>query len=240
MKRPEFRPFAREDFPDAPWIERLIRPLNTVLGAVTAGLGNGLTLGENLNAEIRTLDITTRDEWTALTLMNGATAGALAVPGYRYEAGAVRLRGEITSLPGADIVFASGYPKPTHRQWLTGGGYNGTTAFGLRIGISTDGLSSYEQQSGVTYLSLDGLTYPFEGHAPANPAFPVRFTTKVKGRVAGVLVLRCVELQGRNELPVNDSLSVGWSADGGNVQLNSVAGLAGGKTYRLTLAVLGG
>jgi hypothetical protein len=58
--------------------------------------------------------------------------------------------------------------------------------------------------------------------------------------VAGVLVLRCVELQGRNELPVNDSLSVGWSADGGNVQLNSVAGLAGGKTYRLTLAVLGG
>ncbi len=58
MKAPEFRQLVTEEFPEAPWIERLIRPLNTVLGQVRAGLSNGLTIGENLNGQVKVLDVT--------------------------------------------------------------------------------------------------------------------------------------------------------------------------------------
>lgn len=57
MRRPEFRQLVAEEFPEAPWITKLIRPLNDVLGQIAAGLANGLTVGENLNAQIKVLDI---------------------------------------------------------------------------------------------------------------------------------------------------------------------------------------
>lgn len=58
MRRPEFRQLVAEEFPEAPWISKLIRPLNEVLGQIAVGLANGLSVGENLNAQVKVLDVT--------------------------------------------------------------------------------------------------------------------------------------------------------------------------------------
>lgn len=241
MRRPEFRPFAREDFPsEGAWVDKLIRPLNTVLGAVAAGLGNGLTLGENLNAEVRTLDITTRDEWLRPTLQNGWVdfGTPWEVAGYTKSQGRVYLRGNVKSgTLGAAIFTLPANCAPSAQATFAVVQDAAAGAFGQVI-VNTAGAVTPIGGSN-TFYGLDGVSFYVGGSLP-NPAFPVRFTTKVKGKVVGVLILRCVEIQGRNELPVNDSLSAGWAQDGQSVQLNSVAGLAGGKTYRLTLAILGG
>jgi hypothetical protein len=57
MKAFEFRPFQKEDFTEAPWMEKLIRPLNTLLSQIRAGMANGLTFEDNLNAEVKTVDV---------------------------------------------------------------------------------------------------------------------------------------------------------------------------------------
>lgn len=57
MRIPEFRQIVREDFPGVSWIDKLIRPINLALGQIVAGLRNGLTLAENMNAEVRTVDL---------------------------------------------------------------------------------------------------------------------------------------------------------------------------------------
>ncbi len=129
MKPFEFRNFVKEDFPEAPWMEKLLRPLNTLLGQVRAGLANGLTLGENLNAEVKTVDV--------------------------------------------------------------------------------QGVAS------------------------------VKFKTRVKS-AAGVVLLRAVELSGRDQLPVSGVGGVNWAQSAETVTISSVTGLATGHTYRLTVAVLGG
>jgi hypothetical protein len=98
MKAPEYRPFQKEDFADQPWMEKLIRPLNTVLGQIRSGLANGLTFAENLNAEVKTIDVTTADPWIAPTLTNSWADYGTGhhAAGYRKNS---PLRQEATSSP---------------------------------------------------------------------------------------------------------------------------------------------
>lgn len=58
MKPPDYRQIVREDFPGVSWIDKLIRPINVALGQIVSGLRNGLSFAENLNAEVRTVDLT--------------------------------------------------------------------------------------------------------------------------------------------------------------------------------------
>lgn len=84
MKAFEFRPFVKEDFPEAPWMEKLIRPLNSVLGQLRAGLDRSLSLGDNLNAEIKTLDTSTFPV-KFQTRVRGKTIGVLVFSAYEVS-----------------------------------------------------------------------------------------------------------------------------------------------------------
>lgn len=56
---PSIRRIMREDFPEAPqWLERLIFPLNLFLDSVYTALNRNLTFGENVRAQIKSIQIT--------------------------------------------------------------------------------------------------------------------------------------------------------------------------------------
>lgn len=235
MKKPDFRPLAKEDFAEAPWIDRLIRPLNTVLGALVSGVQNGLTLSENLNAEIKTLDVTLRDDWIAPTLAGTwANVGGTAAPaGYRRDGQIVTLRGALAGGAGTVFTLPDGYRPTTDLSFAVASGVAGTAT---TVSVTTAGVVAFGGGVG----SLSGVTFHAAGRAAGNGAFPVKFKTKITGSVAGVVILRCVELDKRNEYLVHGSLSAQWKKDGESLLLEGVSGLTGGRTYRLTLLALGG
>jgi hypothetical protein len=247
LKVPEFRLFTREEFPDQPWIEKLLRPLNATLGQTIAGLRNGLTFGENLNAEVKQLDVTTHDEWRVLALENSWVNSPDVSPltaAYRKDgAGNVHFRGEITGGAFSTTLrigrVAAGYA-PEHATSRMVEGHNaGGVHSPAFLEISPDGDMFPHAGPASADITINELAYPAGAPIP-NGCFPVKFKTKVRGKVAGLLLLRCVELDQRNEKIAPGIGSPAWEQDGESVILRDVPGLAGSKMYRLTLAVVGG
>jgi hypothetical protein len=86
MKISEFRALAKEELPEAPWISKLLDPLNRFLSSVRAALANGLTFADNFNAEIRTVELTTRAGPTGCAVL----ASRSATP-YAFGSGATEV-----------------------------------------------------------------------------------------------------------------------------------------------------
>jgi len=252
MKPPEYRNLVREDFAEAPWIEKLIRPLNAVLGQVRAALANGLTLGENLNAQVKTLDVTLRDEFTSLTLgakfspytadMDGHYQGLQyrILPGHE-----IALRGMIApnaTVTEADIIATLPVdvrPGVAHTFPVA------SVANNVHWTVHTDGTMHCHGTvpASSQYVSSDGVRFKAGGVPPANSAWPVRFKSTIRGKAVGVLVLRVAEVRGREEFPLAVAATLSWDQDGENITIRNMAGLVGkgtGVIYRLTLAVIGG
>lgn len=58
MRLPPIKRFLMEDFQtEASWIGRLIIPLNTFMTIMTNGLDNGMTISENMLAQIKTISV---------------------------------------------------------------------------------------------------------------------------------------------------------------------------------------
>jgi hypothetical protein len=239
LKVPEFRLFTREEFPDQPWIEKLLRPLNATLGQTIAGLRNGLTFGENLNAEVKQLDVTTRPEWTAITLTAPYTADVPA-PQVRKRARRVEIRGFVIRNAAASGTPWATLPAEHRPEQACHFPANAGTNYAVHVLVESGVAAVYWAAAGPG-ISLDGIAYDAaDATGGANGCFPVKFKTKVRGKVAGLLLLRCVELDQRNEKIAPGIGSPAWEQDGESVILRDVPGLAGSKTYRLTLAVVGG
>jgi hypothetical protein len=234
MKQLEYQALRREEFPQNDWAEKLIRPLNQVLGNLRLGLANNLTLGENLNAQVKVLDITAPDPWVTVTLINswvpyGSTED---VPSYCIEPdGWVALRGAMKSgSTGTQAFILPTGPKKTHR-------FLGVSSTVCQILVYDSG--AVLVSTGTTsYIGLSMIRFqPAVASAPTSPI--VRFTTTVKGRVVGMVVLRCAAVNGRDETAIGLS-AVGWDQDGETVTIRSIPGLIPGQQYRLTVAVFGG
>jgi hypothetical protein len=238
--------FVAEDYPriDSPeYREKFLRNLNQLAERVTKGLGtNGISL-ENLNAEVKSLEVKTRDEWIALSLTNGWTAyGApFAAPAYRWNAGAVELRGlvvpgagviatlPVEARPGATLVF----PRAVDTGPTT---YN-TPA---RLDVQASGaIVATNSPAGMLWMPLDGVRLAAAGPSAANPAFPVRFKTKVSGKPAGIVILGAQDAttSGR-ETPVSLG-SPAWSVSKDQIVIHDIAGVLAGRNYRVNLLVLG-
>lgn len=241
MKTFEWKPLAKEDFSEAPYLEKLIRPLNTVLGQLRAGVTNGLTLGENLNAEVKTVDVSPRTDLVPLTLLNGWTAYAgYEVPSYRWSGGLVELHGVAQAGTLTQPIAQATLFPPAHAHiHATVCDTASATTVLTRVDVTTAGnISLVNYPVGLTWVSLEGVCW--EPTVP--PRFTgtlVRFKTRVKS-AAGVVVLRAVQLSGRDQYPVYGLGSPTWVQDGENITISSVTGLAAGSTYRLALAILGG
>lgn len=261
MKTIEWKPLVREDFAEAPWMERLIRPLNNAMGQLSAGVARGLTLGENLNAEIKTVDVGGGKPAVAAVPASPPdtawhTVGAGGEPAFqnswanaagshapcrfqRDGAQRVQIQGYVQS-GGAPLVFTLpvGY-RPAYLLEFddaAGGVWQVTSA------------GAVNHNSGAAPASMDSLSFPADdytaptGAAGANEvsAFPVKFSTTVRGKAVGLVVLRAVQLSGRDEIAVGGIGGAAWDQNGTTINLRSVTGISAGSTYRLTLLVVGG
>jgi hypothetical protein len=282
MKIAEFRALAKEELPEAPWISKLLDPLNRFLSSVRAALANGLTFADNFNAEIRTVELTTRAGPTGCAVLasrsatphafgSGAqevavfdtealdTAGAydpatglFRAPsaGLYHVSAAVTLAG-LTPGTGemlVEIRTASGTPAARGTRHAIHSALQSETVsavlaldadewVGVFVYQSNGAARSTEPVARSSYLSVARMGGP---DAIASLATPVRWKSKVRGKLTGISVLRCVEVVDRNEKPVLAALGVDWAQDGENTIISGVAGLTGGKTYRLTVVAFGG
>jgi hypothetical protein len=262
MKPITWRPFAKEDFSEAPWMERLIRPLNLALGQIQAGVSRGLTFGDNLNAEVRTIDVgggaaavagATDTAWHVIGgVGEPAYTGSPAFSDYgsgdqpsRYKrdaTGTVFLQLSVTGGATGQPVFTlpEGF-RPAGLLWITGLTNHGAGPSVWSIastGVVTLVASGSAPFGLVTSFPADDYTAP-AGTAETS-SFPVKFQTTVRGKAIGVLVLRAVRLSGRNESPVTGLGGAAWDQDGATISLRGVTGISPGSTYRLTLLVVGG
>jgi hypothetical protein len=55
-KLPSINQLKKEDFPDQPWIEKLLVPLNTFMRSVYSALNRGITIGDNISAVAREIE----------------------------------------------------------------------------------------------------------------------------------------------------------------------------------------
>lgn len=282
-KAPEFRPLAKEELPEAPWIGKLLEPLNRFLSGVRSSLANGLTIADNLNAEVRTIEFTTRADgagagplhvWATRALGQSVATSAAAT--ILFDTEHVDTHGAYDAAIGtftaplagvyaisASVSFA-GLTPGTGEMWvairknadlvLRGTRHaignaaqiecaSGAVALAAGDTITVAALQSNGASRSTDTTALPSLTIAKLGAdaaLAANGAFPVKWKSKVRGKLAGVVVLRCVEVDERNEKPVLAAVSVDWAQDGENTIIKNVTGLTGGKTYRLTVAALGG
>jgi hypothetical protein len=79
---PLIKKILREDLKNAPdWIDQLLYPINTFMEGVYYALDKELSFGDNINAAVRTLNFTTRSDYTtASPLTDGFVEQKLANP----------------------------------------------------------------------------------------------------------------------------------------------------------------
>lgn len=265
MKPPEFRQFVKEDFSEAPWMEKLIRPLNQVLGQIRAGIDRGLTFGENLNAEVKTVDL---GGGKASTVVAASDTHAYAVADVTSGApGSAAIVGSAAGISGVSIVtvnppnvrclrftFASAMPDTNYVVAPASEYTNGVAMWGNDIRVMAKAVGSFDLgvRDGTSVGSwnhidtwshrVSALAYRYSAPSGSGEtsAFPLKFETTVKGKIAGVVLLRAVVLNGRDQTPVAGVGGVAWDQSGSTISLRSVTGLSAGSTYRLTLLVVGG
>jgi hypothetical protein len=281
MKIGEFRALAKEELPEAPWISKLLDPLNRFLLSVRAALANGLTFADNFNAEVRTIDVTTRSGPTGCVVFASRstlpatfpTGAATIVP---FDTVAFDPAGAFDSASGLFRVPAAGVYHVTATVTLSNlAPGTGEMFVELRVGAAVvargtrhaiQGAWQAETASAFVKLAAGELvgafvyqsngadrgteTTPLASHfsiakvggadAISSLTTPARWKSKVRGKVTGISILRAVEVVDRAEKPVFAALGIDWAQDGENTIIAGVAGLTGGKTYRLTVVAFGG
>lgn len=92
---PNFTKILREKFPsDLTWLGNLLTPLNSFMNDISLAMANRLTIGENMDAELRTVTV---DGTYPVKLSWGRTKK----PGYAIIGGIERTNGADVSLSAA-------------------------------------------------------------------------------------------------------------------------------------------
>jgi hypothetical protein len=238
----------KEDFPetgiDSPEaLEKLLRPLLNHSQSVSSALTGGLTFGQNMNAEIKDVNVTTpASAWIAPTLNAGWTNfGSNNEPaGYFLDSfGWVHIRGLVTHA-GAGTVFTlpAAYWPEYQVNLATAVSTGGTEGYGrLRVKHDT-GDVDIASGSPSTWGSIT-CSYPSNGFTPGVlSCFPFSFTTKVV-QPQGVFLLKVTDTSSSPATIAAQGLTWTLTTDG-KVQVTNLPGLLLGKTYSLRMLVVGG
>lgn len=242
---PTIRSFRIEEFTDQKsWIGRLLSPLNEFITSIVIALSNGLTFRDNLNCQLKTVQIQTDQFFTAgsfVATMNAENfvdadvnvgTNVVTIAAHGFQSGD---RVELTTtgtLPGG-LALNTVY----YLVRLTANTIQFTTTFADAINVAsivditsaagggTHTVRQYIQQS--SYLGL------YE-----KPKFQIEPLT-LKTRPIGLVKFYCVDTSSNPTIPV-EAVDVQWSIVGTQIQIDQVSGLEPAKIYNLTVMVSGG
>lgn len=231
----------REDLKDAKgeWVEKLVQSLTSFGSQTHDAFDRNISLLENLNATLKTLDITTKDDWIAPTLTNSWVnlGSSNTAAGYRKRFGMTEIRGTIASgtLTAAAFTLPVGY-RPPITEWRS---IVSNYAFGAFY-VHPIGWVVPHIGSNVWF----DLTCSFQSTDPTpvqNPCFPVTFKHGLKGTARPLAVLATDGLDVTDKASGQHvSTSVSWQALGDSVQILDLPGLLTNRHYRVTFLVFGG
>lgn len=245
--------FKKTDFPSTGLgsqsaLDKFFTQLNPFLRNTAQSLTGGLTVSQNSNAQLKTVTVTTpATDWAALTLANGWTPFANSIANqYRVDqwTGEVQFKGLIKGGSiGAGKSFHSNVLNPPPQEIiLVGIGNNGSADVIQDVRAETTGLTGLFAGSN-SWLALDNLKY-----MPAVPkpgvlsCFPFNVVTTV-AQPQGVTIESVTDTSS-NPVPVALG-GVHWQnqtqGTGSNsIQILNIPGLLFGRTYSITLQIIGG
>jgi len=236
----------QEDFKDLvgdyPEVERLLLRLNNFGTGVTSSLARGLTLGENVAAQIADIEVTPADDWQTVSYQNGWTtfAGDPVAQYVKLEGGLVRVRGRITPGSSGTVAFAMPADFAPSRTIYQSAVTSGIAQAQVQVGTTGNVTVSYI--GAPSWVSLDSTTFvAADRHPDTNDhtATKVKLTLPQGKRPRGVTVIRARDFTNRTEEHVGTNPWVDWYDDGGQLVIEHIAGLAPGRTYRLRLLIWG-
>lgn len=93
---PPIKRLVREDFKDQKdWIDKLIQPINQFFESVTTGLSKGLTLSDNVDAQIQTVNFTEGDAPSFRVTTKGRPRGVVVTGIYNFTTPADPVTGAV-------------------------------------------------------------------------------------------------------------------------------------------------
>jgi hypothetical protein len=220
----------------------LVEALNDVLTSAA------LAIGTLPAVVIRRFDVTMPDDWTTPAL-SGLWLAQSPV-GYRKRPdGSIEFRGVLTGgAHGTTAIFTLPTAlRPASLTLLPVAQSSASAPAGLLQVFATGEVVAPvvgSIQSGTSaYFSLDGVQFAAADLATPTLARPIQLAAGGLPSVNGLLALSCLDVT--TTTPVAAPIpSVSWSANAPNgvpgVQINALPGLAGGRTYTLTVALVAG
>ena len=240
--------FKHTDYPETGLgtraaLEKFFIPINSVLAATKEALAGKITFAQNLNCEIKTLEVTTpASDWITPTLSTGWTnyGGAGGEPAsYRKDStGTVYLKGLVTSAAaGTAFVLPAGFRPDTAGQFATALSVGGVGTYG-RLSVDSVGNVWFPANAPTTFGSLR-CSFTCAGAAPGVlSCFPFNVITTVK-HPQGVILIQVYNKGGGNP-PPSAAGAMDVSFVKGGFRVNNIPGLVLGNRYKLTVLVIGG
>lgn len=243
MSTPPSLALKREDLKDAEgeWVEKLTRALVSFGRQTQDAFDRNVSILANLNATRKVLDITTKDDWIAPTLLNSWVhyGGTFSVPGYRKTNGHTELRGMVKSGTISSSLPVFVIPVEYRPQYGRHFAIASNAAFGMVQVVPATGYILPQTGSNV-YMDIE---VQFECADPApvpNPIFPVTFKHGLKGTAKPMLVLATDVLDvTASASGQHVSTTVSWQPSGDSVRIEDLPGLEPNRHYRVTFLVLG-
>lgn len=245
LKLPVFSRVAEEDVADAPkgnWLEGIRGPLNDVMSTVRDLLGGGITFVQNVDCEIKDIDILVPDPWIYPTPENDwhqDTPGGVPLRYMKHPDGSVEWQGDL--IDGSSVVvLSSGVVKPAYTPDydLRFPSVNGLVFDFVTI-FADGGLSAHagtDSSFNFRYMAEDPTPY-------SSSAFPIFVSTKYSKKPLAVICVSIEDITDTDPKKLGCAMQLDWdyiSVKGTpSIQIKNICGLPYNRKYRLKLLIVG-
>lgn len=243
----------KEEFPEAPWMDRLLRPLKNFTDDVRAALTNGLTFSANMVTQTVEFQVTLfEDKYAVIPATDWGYYLEVSEAHYqppvwrKLDNGMIWLNGSLAGGNAGSVAFvlpAAAAPLREVEFWATGSFDGYPQPFRVRIDqLGSVWVGEGMDQAACEYIHMNASYEAADVTPVVNPAFPVSFLLTLGGGrvVKGVVPLRVVEVVStRDERIAGTATSVEWTTSGDQLVIQNMPGLLPGRRYKVTLLVTG-
>lgn len=241
MSTPPSLSLQRDDLSDAEgeWPEKLISALTSFGNQTQDAFDRNVSIQDNMNATVKTVQIAMQDDWIAPTLLNSWVnhdPPNWESAGYRKRNGLVEARGLIKNgtLGAAAYRLPVGYrPEKGMVVVCDSNGAHG------RLDIYSNG-NVIPISGSTAWFSVRAMFAPSDPSPIPNPVFPVVFKPGLKGTARPLLVRAIDALDVTDKASgVHVSTTVTWQPSGDSVRIEDLPGLYALRTYKVTFLIIG-